>query len=185
MTRLNSRITYYILFLIILGLGVLFTLPQAALAQDEPVSDDAVNEVAKDIYCPVCENTPLDVCATQACADWRELIREKLGEGQTQEEIFNYFARQYGDGVLANPPSRGVNLLILWVLPVVFILVGALIFMAYIRNLRTTEADGAIAATAVSAPLPDSVTVNTTAPKPQTPNDYTARVEDELRGKSE
>lgn len=173
MTRLISRITYYILLLLALGL-----VTQVALAQDEPVSDDAVNEVAKDIYCPVCENTPLDVCATQACADWRELIREKLGEGQTQEEIFNYFARQYGDGVLANPPGRGLNLVILWVLPVVLILIGALLFMRYMRNLRTIEAAGVTAV--APTPAPNPVTVKT-----QAPDDYAARVEDELRGKSE
>ena len=181
MTRLIPRITYTILLLLTVGLGA-----HVALAQDEPVSDDAVNEVAKDIYCPVCENTPLDVCATQACADWRELIREKLGEGQTREEIFNYFARQYGDGVLANPPSRGMNLVILWVLPVVLILVGALIFMAYIRKLRTVDAGSVPLAVANPAPSPVPITeITTETPKTQTPDDYAARVEDELRGKSE
>ena len=41
-------------------------------------SDDDVNEVAGQLYCPVCENIPLDVCPTQACGQWRDLIREKL-----------------------------------------------------------------------------------------------------------
>ena len=99
----------------------LFAFVQPLLAQDNSVTDDEVNEVARDIYCPVCESTPLDVCATQACADWRELIRTKLGEGDSKEEIFEYFARQYGDGVLANPPRRGVSLIILWILPVVVV----------------------------------------------------------------
>ncbi len=181
MKRSISRLSFYFFLLLTVGLYT-----QVALAQDEPVSDDAVNEVAKDIYCPVCENTPLDVCATQACADWRELIREKLGEGQTQEEIFNYFARQYGDGVLANPPNRGLTLLILWVLPVALVLAGALVFMAYIRKLRMADADGAIAAASGSTSAPKrSAPLSTTQPKTHSPNDYAARIEDELRGKSE
>ena len=88
----------------------LFIMAQPLLAQDSVVTDDEVNEVAKDVYCPVCESTPLDVCATQACADWRELIRTKLGEGQSKEEIFDYFGRQYGDGVLGKSAATGRKL---------------------------------------------------------------------------
>ena len=40
---------------------LLALLPVAVYAQDE-VTDDEVNDVAKDIYCPVCESTPLDEC---------------------------------------------------------------------------------------------------------------------------
>ena len=52
-----------------------------AFAQDgtpRQPTEDEVNAIAKQMYCPVCENTPLDVCPTQACAEWRELIRDKL-----------------------------------------------------------------------------------------------------------
>jgi len=40
----------------------------AQTPQPPKVTDDAVNSVAKELYCPVCENIPLDVCPTQACA---------------------------------------------------------------------------------------------------------------------
>src|SRR5690606_25157933 len=95
------------LFKLTMLILLLVLLPAAVYAQDDIVTDDEVNAVAKDVYCPVCESTPLDVCPTQACADWRELIRTKLAEGQSRDEILNYFARQYGDGVLSNPPRRG------------------------------------------------------------------------------
>ncbi len=149
-------------------------------AQDGNVSDDEVNEVARDIYCPVCENTPLDVCQTQACADWRELIRTKLGEGQTQEDIFNYFARQYGDGVLANPPRRGVSLVILWVLPVALILLGLLFFSRYMRSLRTTEPQPTAGVSTVQVVQPAPVDKPTPAA-----DDYLSRVEQELNKKDE
>lgn len=123
------RFTIYALLLVAL---LVLAVPAAA---QEPVSDDEVNEVAKGVYCPVCENTPLDVCATKACADWRELIRTKLGEGQSQEEIEAYFARQYGDGVLAEPPRRGLHLL-LWIFPVAALLAGGFFFARYLGTLR-------------------------------------------------
>lgn len=169
-----TRPLQIILITLVLGL---FIIPAAA--QDNVVSDDAVNEVARDVYCPVCENTPLDVCQTQACADWRELIRTKLANGESKQEIFDYFARQYGDGVLANPPRRGVSLVMLWVLPVVLILLGLLFFSRYMRGLRAAEPETAVFSDfdAASGSPPQE-------PKPSA-DDYLARVEEELSKKNE
>ena len=96
----------------------------AASAQEtdpnEPTQDE-VNAIAKQLYCPVCENVPLDVCGTQACAQWRELIREKLVEGWTEDEIKEYFSNQYGDRVLSEPPARGLNWLVYVIPPLIFL----------------------------------------------------------------
>lgn len=88
-----------------------------------PVSDDQVNAVAKQLFCPVCENTPLDVCPTTACEEWRQLIREKLSIGWTPDQVKNYFITQYGDRVVGTPPARGLNWLI-YVIPPLIILAG-------------------------------------------------------------
>jgi len=161
--------------LFVLGL---IAFAQPLWAQDSSVSDDEVNEVARDIYCPVCESTPLDVCATQACADWRELIRTKLGEGNSKDEIFEYFARQYGDGVLANPPRRGVSLIILWILPVVLILVGLLLFSRMMRNLRTVPEAAVVTDSAVESTKVQNTPA--TPPEPTAQEEYLARIEEEL-----
>ena len=146
---------------------LLVLLPVAAYGQ-EGITDDEVNEVAKDVYCPVCESTPLDVCPTQACADWRELIRTKLAEGQSRDEILEYFARQYGDGVLSNPPRRGANLIILWILPFAGVLLGLLLFSRLLRGLRTAAPEAA------PTPRPTAATGDPVL------DDYIARVENEV-----
>ncbi len=168
-----------------LGLTVLFLLGLAllatpVLAQDAPITDDEVNEVARDLYCPVCENTPLDVCPTQACADWRELIREQLSEGRTAEDVKAYFVRQYGEGVLSNPPKSGFNL-ILWLLPVAAVVLGGVFFTRYMRSLRASMAG------ADEVELLDEDVVETAVPadpkQPLSPDDYNARLEEELRNR--
>jgi cytochrome c-type biogenesis protein CcmH len=110
----------------------------SASAQDSvpsPPSDDEVNAIAKQLYCPVCENVPLDVCGTTACEQWRALIREKLGAGWTEEEIKTYFVTQYGDRVLAEPPRRGLNWLVYIVPPAAF-LAGAYLLYRGLRSWR-------------------------------------------------
>ncbi len=160
--------------LLLLGFLLLVT---PALAQDDPVTDDDVNAVAKDLFCPVCESTPLDVCATQACSDWRELIRQQLSEGKTPDEIFDYFARQYGDGVLANPPKRGFNL-ILWLFPVAAVLLGGAFFSRYMNRLRTSTAGAD-----VEEVMETEVKTAVPPPPPLSKGDYKSKLEEELRNR--
>ncbi len=103
---------------------IAFTNPGSAFAQDNTPTDNDVNAIARQMFCPVCENTPLDVCPTEACKDWRELIRLKLTEGWTEQQIKTYFVEQYGARVLAEPPMQGLNLL-MYILPPALMLAGA------------------------------------------------------------
>ncbi len=126
-------------FFVLVGLILwLWLTPSGVVAQrntpHEP-TDDEVNAIAKNMFCPVCENTPLDVCPTQACAEWRELIREKLGEGWNEKQIQQYFVAQFGDRVLATPPARGINWLI-YIFPPFLFVAGAIILFRSIRVIK-------------------------------------------------
>lgn len=107
-------------------------------AQTSSPSDDEVNAIAKELYCPVCENVPLDVCPTQACAQWRELIREKLTAGWTEEQIKQYFVDQYGDRVLAQPPARGLNLLV-YIIPPIFFIGGIIVVYSNLKKIKKSS----------------------------------------------
>jgi cytochrome c-type biogenesis protein CcmH len=118
-----SRFTNYELLLAILLALILTLTPRTASAQGPTPTDDEVNRIAKQLYCPVCESTPLDVCPTEACRQWRDLIRTMLTEGKSEEEIKQYFVAQYGVRVLDEPPNR----LVTYLVPGVAILLGALL----------------------------------------------------------
>src|SRR5262249_17757760 len=96
------RNTQYALFLLLILIAICFAVP--VFAQAPTPSDDQVNKIAKQLYCPVCENTPLDVCPTEACHQWRELIRSMLADGKSEAEIKQYFVNYYGARVLNEPP---------------------------------------------------------------------------------
>ncbi len=96
-------------------------------------TDDEVNAIARKLYCPVCPNTPLDVCETQACADWRAQIREQLADGWSEEQVMAYFVEQYGERVLAEPERSGFNSLI-WILPVVAVALGFFVAFQVLRS---------------------------------------------------
>lgn len=157
------RSTLYLLWLV-LGMVFIFLMVLPGKAQEptpSDISDDQVNAIAKQMYCPVCESTPLDVCPTQACAQWRELIREKLAAGWGEKQIKEYFVEQYGARVLAAPPARGFYWLIYLVPPVV-ILVGLFVLF---RALRTWNRS----ASATATPMVES-----------SQDEYIQRMEEEL-----
>jgi cytochrome c-type biogenesis protein CcmH len=153
----------YFALALLLAASLLGTFSNSARAQDpQPPSDDQVNAVAKELYCPVCENIPLDVCPTQACAQWRELIRLKLSQGWSEDQIRSYFAEQYGDRVLAAPPLQGFNW-VFYVLLGVFVVIAVVVYIRVVRNLKAKPAAA------------DAATV-----KPVEQDDYFKRMEEEL-----
>jgi cytochrome c-type biogenesis protein CcmH len=146
-----------------------------AQAQDPtpqpPVTDNEVNAVAEDMFCPVCENIPLDVCGTVACQQWRDEIRQKLAEGWTEDEIQDFFVMRYGDRVLAEPPRRGFNWLIYLVPPVLIVLAAFLLY----RGLQSWRKP-------LSQPL--AVQAEAGADGDQQQDDYVSRLEAELKDRT-
>jgi len=127
-----SRKTWIVLNLIVCALiPVLIVLPLAA--QQEPVrtvTDDEVNAIASRLFCPVCENIPLDTCGTAACADWRYEIRLQLESGMTEAQIVEDFVRRFGDRVVGTPMDpvlRALSLYTPWGVIAIALVVGAFI----------------------------------------------------------
>ncbi len=141
---------------------VLVSLTLPALAQ--PASDDDVNAVAARLYCPVCENVPLDDCETAACRQWKSEIRYQLDAGQAPGAIIDDFVARFGQRVVGTPTDptlRALALVTPWALALGAFLSGALLLRRWARQRR-------------AASLPD-------AHDPQI--DYRARVEADLRAR--
>lgn len=137
------------IFLILGGLifvVLAFALTPNALRTTPALSGDLdaqTLQVAKGLYCPVCPGTPLDVCETQACQQWRELIKQKLSQGQSPAQIEAYFVSQYGERVLGAPRAQGLNLIV-YALPAFAVSGGAaLLYLFAARRVKTTPASSA------------------------------------------
>jgi cytochrome c-type biogenesis protein CcmH len=114
---------------------VLVLLAFPALAQED-ITDDDVNSVAGQLYCPVCENIPLDVCGTQACADWRAEIRTQLESGRTSQQIIDDFVARYGERVIGTPQDptlRALSLVTPWIVGALALLIAAITFARWQR----------------------------------------------------
>ena len=113
LSRFLSRDNLH-LWLMGLLLAAVCLLALPVIAQDSAVTDDDVNAVASRLYCPVCENIPLDSCGTPACIQWRAEIRIQLEAGQTPAQVVDDFVQRFGQRVVGTPQDpthRALSLL--------------------------------------------------------------------------
>ena len=87
--------------------------------------------ISKNIRCMVCQNQSIDDSGSPLAKDLRILIRNKVKEGKTEKEIYNFLTDRYGDFILLKPAFK-LNTLALWFLPIVFVLIG--IYVIYYHN---------------------------------------------------
>jgi len=164
-----KRLIWIATFLLVLTASFVFAQDRLAtatvFAQGPTPTDDEVNAIAKDLFCPVCENTPLDVCPTDACKEWREEIRTMLADGKSEEEIKQHFVDYYGARVLSEPPRSGFNWLIYVVPPIVIVAGIFVLFRAFRAWSQPSESEADIDGD--EAPAPD--------------DEYIARMEEELK----
>jgi cytochrome c-type biogenesis protein CcmH len=97
------------------------------------ITEDDVASVAKHMYCPVCENEPLDICYTTTCIQWKTEIRRRLEAGESRDEIIAFFVMTYGEHVAAVPQNPILKLLSYFA-PILGVVIAlAIAFMTFQR----------------------------------------------------
>jgi cytochrome c-type biogenesis protein CcmH len=88
----------------------------AALALVAPVAA-APNpaDLESELVCPTCKTT-LDQSDAPVAQRMKQLIRQRIAEGKSADEIKAELVDSFGRGVLAEPPKSGFDLLA-WLLP--------------------------------------------------------------------
>ena len=88
-------------------------------------------DISKNIRCMVCQNQSIDESNATLAKDLRILIRNKIKEGNNDDEIYKFLTDRYGDFILLKPPFK-LSTLALWFLPFIFFIVG--MFLVFFHN---------------------------------------------------
>ena len=88
--------------------------------------------ISKNIRCMVCQNQSIDESNATLAKDLRILIRSQIKDGKNDKEIYKFLTDRYGDFILLKPPLK-LATLALWILPIIFLLIGIFIIF-YINN---------------------------------------------------
>ena len=127
----NSIFTkIFFLFFFISLIGLLITNNFYAVVPEEFLKDPKLElrarDISKNVRCLVCQNQSIDDSSAPLAQDLRIIIRNKIIEGSTDEEIYKFLTNRYGDFILLNPPFK-TNTIILWILPFIFFIIGVIV----------------------------------------------------------
>ena len=90
--------------------------------------DDLVNKISKNIRCLICQGQSIYDSQSDFSTSMRLVIKKKLEDGLTEEEIYNFLKDKYGQWI-SYEPEFNKKTFILWIMPILlFIIGGAILF---------------------------------------------------------
>tara|TARA_B100000287_G_scaffold371463_1_gene369535 strand:- start:55 stop:435 length:381 start_codon:yes stop_codon:yes gene_type:complete len=94
------------------------------------------NKIYKNLRCLVCQGQSVADSNSDFAQTIKIVINDKINEGMSEEQIYNFLAEKYGDWILYKPPLKNSSYL-LWALPYVFFIFGAIaIFLLFKKTLK-------------------------------------------------
>ncbi len=105
----------------------------------DPVMEERARIISKQVRCVVCQNESIDESNAELARDLRVVIRDKLSQGASDEQIFSFLVERYGAFILLMPPFSWKTA-VLWIGPAVLVLAGGGAAVFYFR--RRKQAPG-------------------------------------------
>ena len=133
-------LTKILIIIAVICLTQFFSKNCFAVEPDEILQDQKLElrarDISKNIRCMICQNQSIDESNAPLARDLRILIRNKIKEGNNNEEIYIFLTDRYGDFILLKPPLK-LSTLALWFLPFIFFIVG--IFIVFWHNKKSKK----------------------------------------------
>ena len=86
-------------------------------------------EIYKNLRCLICQGQSVADSNSEFAQTIKLVVRDKINEGKSEKEIYNFLIEKYGEWIIYKPPLNKSNFL-LWILPYfVFLFGGFLIFL--------------------------------------------------------
>ena len=91
-------------------------------------------KISKNLRCLICQGQSIYDSQSDFAVSMKLLIKKKLEQGNSEDEIYQYLKNKYGEWIVYDPELNKKNLL-LWAFPLIlFIIGGILIFRKVFNN---------------------------------------------------
>ena len=85
-----------------------------------------VDKISKNLRCLICQGQSVYDSQSDFALTIKMLIKDKLQEGESEDEIYDYLKSLYGEWIVYDPEFNKKNLL-LWVFPLILFIFGGLL----------------------------------------------------------
>ena len=122
----------------LLGSGVRAVQPDEVLP--DPVLEARARAISEGLRCLVCQNQSIDDSEAPLAKDLRLLVRERLKQGDSDQQVVDFIVARYGEFVLLKPKFTPHTMLLWLATPAVFVTALLLIWLTYRRRQSAAQA---------------------------------------------
>ena len=91
------------------------------------------NEITKNLRCLICQGQSVYDSDSEFAISMKIVIKNKIEEGLSKKEIYEFLTKKYGDWILYDP-KLNKNTYLLWFLPLLIFLLGGAIILNKLTN---------------------------------------------------
>ena len=85
-----------------------------------------VDKISKNLRCLICQGQSVYDSQSDFALSMKILINNKIKEGKSEKQIYDYLKNQYGEWIVYDPEFDKKNLL-LWTFPLILFIFGGLL----------------------------------------------------------
>ena len=85
-----------------------------------------VDKISKNLRCLICQGQSVYDSQSDFALSIKILIKNKLEEGKSEKQIYDYLKNQYGEWIVYEPGFNKKNL-VLWIFPLILFIFGGLL----------------------------------------------------------
>ena len=85
-----------------------------------------VDKISKNLRCLICQGQSVYDSQSDFAISMKILIDNKIKEGKSEKQIYDYLKNQYGEWIVYDPEFNKKNL-ILWAFPLILFIFGGLL----------------------------------------------------------
>lgn len=95
--------------------------------------EDLNNKIYKNLRCLVCQGQSIADSNSDFAQTIKSVVKDQTKNGMKEDEIYSFLSEKYGDWILYKPPLKNKSY-ILWALPYIFFIIGALIIFFILKK---------------------------------------------------
>jgi len=85
-----------------------------------------IDKISKNLRCLICQGQSVYDSQSDFAISMKLLIKNKIENGESEDQIYNYLKNQYGEWIVYDPEFDKKNL-ILWAFPLILFIFGGLL----------------------------------------------------------
>ena len=135
----------FVFFLMLLAVAI-FPMASSTIARpvgdtfSDPAMENRARDLQRQLRCLVCQGESIDESRAPLAAELRQLVRQQMADGRSDQQIEDYLTARYGNFILMKPPLEA-DTYFLWAAPFLVLIGAAAVAMLVIGKARRSAAD--------------------------------------------